>query len=594
MKVRVLFFMLLALPLAAFAQIGEPVKEENPAYSSPLLLGDRFVDSDLINHEERIEKRPKASSLTSLILGKIAIARGDWQNASDYFDDLLATNRESALLEQRIGIEAAQNQLEKALPYVKMLVEISPENIMAWNTLGNIYLEKGQYRNAAHSFLNSLNLITVHEEDGYPIILQAMQFHPPEKKAKLFVALSRLQPKDINPLLYASLLFLETEEYSKVEALLNEAKKIEATNPRIFIVEARRYWLEGELTQGVNILQSAYEEKGGEELALEYLRILIDDFDYRGALELGSTLLESKSISPEIYSLMTYLYVAFDKPEEATAMLQYLEKDHYLFFQTFYEIFNLSLMTENYASLLDILPFHDDFPQEYIINYETLRASLFLQRDDYLRFYETFEQLRMRYPQETGRLYLTMLERLEAFGKVDKLMALLTLLEGAEIVSEDYETYLTISALYKEKEFSPLIELLETTLKKKPNDPMTLNMTGYVMLEIGEEINDSSHYGEALDYILQANELLPRRDFIEDSVGWAYYLLHNYEKAEKFLTQAFRKSNRPEIIGHYILVLDKIGDKKRAKRLWRTFKEVYRNTEAYQQLAPLLEPSYSP
>lgn len=579
MKKHFLFFILFAFPLAIFAQATE--QKEG------------FINRDLVNYEAR-NPPPKVPSLTNLILGKIAIAREDWQQASDYFDALLEANKESTLLEQRIGIEAAQNQLEEALPFVKMLVEINPGNVMAWNTLGNIYLEKGQYRNAAHSFLNSLNIIASHEEDGYPIILQAMQFHPPEKKAKLFVALSRLRLQDINPLLYASLLFLETEDYTKVEALLNEAKKIDKTNPRILIIEARRYWLEGELTQGVTILREAYEKRGGEELAQEYLRILIDDFDYEKALALGRSLLENKSINPEIYSLMAYLYIAFDKPKEAKEMLEHLESNHYYFFQTVYELFNLSLMTENYTSLLDILPFHDDFPQEYIINYETLRASLFLQKKDYLRFYEVFTQLKMRYPQETGRLYLTMLERLEASGEMDKLMALLTLLEGGEIVSEDYKTYLTVSALYEEKEFTPLMTLLEASFKKKPNDPMVLNMTGYVLLEIGQELNDSSRYDEALEYILQANNLLPHRDFIEDSVGWAYYLLHNYEKAERFLAQAFRKSSRPEIIGHYILVLDKIGDKKRAERLWKTFRQVYKNTDVYQQLAPFLEPNYSP
>lgn len=73
---------------------------------------------------------------------------------------------------------------------------------------------------------------------------------------------------------------------------------------------------------------------------------------------------------------------------------------------------------------------------------------------------------------------------------------------------------------------------LQKALMLAPAEPLTLNYLGYSWLERGKNIP------EATEMLKRALQLSPNDGYIADSLGWAYYLHRQYEKAAKMLEVA--------------------------------------------------------
>jgi len=101
------------------------------------------------------------------------------------------------------------------------------------------------------------------------------------------------------------------------------------------------------------------------------------------------------------------------------------------------------------------------------------------------------------------------------------------------------------------------------SLKIRSDDPYTLNYLAYSWLERKIKIN------EAMDMLLKANEYKKNDPYITDSVGWGYYLIEDFENAEKFLRKAVElMPDDPIVNDHYGDVLWQLNRKLQAKYFW--------------------------
>ena len=105
-------------------------------------------------------------------------------------------------------------------------------------------------------------------------------------------------------------------------------------------------------------------------------------------------------------------------------------------------------------------------------------------------------------------------------------------------------------------------DLLES-LKILPDQPYVLNYLAYSWVE--KKINVE----QSLDMLLKANGLRKNDGYITDSVGWAYYKLGDYIKAEKFLKKAVQLMPLDPIVNdHYADALWMIEKKIQARYFW--------------------------
>ena len=100
-------------------------------------------------------------------------------------------------------------------------------------------------------------------------------------------------------------------------------------------------------------------------------------------------------------------------------------------------------------------------------------------------------------------------------------------------------------------------------LEINPDDAYILNYLAYSWLERNYKIR------EAIEMLEKAYALENEDPYIIDSIGWAYYLVNDYKKAENFLKMAIQlMPDDPIVHDHYGDILWKLNRKIQARYFW--------------------------
>ena len=103
------------------------------------------------------------------------------------------------------------------------------------------------------------------------------------------------------------------------------------------------------------------------------------------------------------------------------------------------------------------------------------------------------------------------------------------------------------------------------SLEIDPDDAYVLNYLAYSWLERGHKVD------RALQMLKKAYETKGNDPYIIDSIGWAYYLIDDYVKAEKFLKRAVElMPEDPTVNDHYGDILWKLDRKIQARYFWKS------------------------
>jgi len=115
------------------------------------------------------------------------------------------------------------------------------------------------------------------------------------------------------------------------------------------------------------------------------------------------------------------------------------------------------------------------------------------------------------------------------------------------------------------KEYSKSDEDLLHSLRIDPDDAYVLNYLAYSWLERDYKIK------EAIEMLEKAYSKESNDPYIIDSIGWAYYLIDDFIKAEKFLKRAVQlMPDDPIVNDHYGDILWKMNRKIQARYFWST------------------------
>ena len=114
-----------------------------------------------------------------------------------------------------------------------------------------------------------------------------------------------------------------------------------------------------------------------------------------------------------------------------------------------------------------------------------------------------------------------------------------------------------------------------SSLEIDPDDAYVLNYLAYSWLERDYKITD------AMEMLEKAYSLTENDPYIIDSIGWAYYLIEDYLKAEEFLKRAVElMPDDPIVNDHYGDILWKLDREIQARYFWGNvleMKEVEKN-----------------
>ena len=119
------------------------------------------------------------------------------------------------------------------------------------------------------------------------------------------------------------------------------------------------------------------------------------------------------------------------------------------------------------------------------------------------------------------------------------------------------------SSFERLKDYSKSDKDLLESLSIIENDPYVLNYLAYSWLERNYNLELS------IDMLIKAYNQKSDNPYITDSLGWAYYLIGEFDTAEKYMVNALQlKPNDPVIMDHYGDILWKLKRKLEARYLW--------------------------
>ena len=104
---------------------------------------------------------------------------------------------------------------------------------------------------------------------------------------------------------------------------------------------------------------------------------------------------------------------------------------------------------------------------------------------------------------------------------------------------------------------------LKRLVELKPDDAQALNALGYTIVDRTARID------EGLALIERAHQLSPKDPFILDSLGWAFYRLGKLDEAERYLRAALEGRPDAEIAAHLGEVLWRKGERDQARAIWK-------------------------
>jgi tetratricopeptide (TPR) repeat protein len=115
----------------------------------------------------------------------------------------------------------------------------------------------------------------------------------------------------------------------------------------------------------------------------------------------------------------------------------------------------------------------------------------------------------------------------------------------------------------RQKHYEPAEQFFRQALEQDPTNALTLNYLGYMLADKGNRLP------EALKLIQKAVELEPLNGAYLDSLGWAYFKLGDYERAEEYLRQAVqRDQSDPTVHDHLGDLYEKTGRIRLAAAQW--------------------------
>ena len=235
-------------------------------------------------------------------------------------------------------------------------------------------------------------------------------------------------------------------------------------------------------------------------------------------------------------------------------------------------VFNLSLITENQyfngeykkaKKTLKTFSKEDDFYYWYRIKKEAQIIGALKNKEESLNYIAT-EFSKIDNPNnkilfDMGNFYKRSKEYGKAIEYYSKIIDILD--DDAEIKSD--LLYRRGGSYERIGEYEKADKDLLYSLKINPDDAYVLNYLAYSWLERDYKIKDAIEMLETA-YSYESND-----PYIIDSIGWAYYLVDDYIKAESFLKRAVQLMPEDPIVNdHYGDILWKLDRKIQARYFW--------------------------
>ena len=502
----------------------EPVAEPVPVVETetPLVEKDWFADRQL-------RDVPSDAAFGSYLVSQFAQAAEDYATAADAAAQALEKdNTQPELIHQTYLLYVLSGQLEKAIPYAQKALDADQENLLPRLALFTDMVKRKDYKAAQQ-------LMDVEQREGYTVLLSPLiKSWLLVGQRKMDEALQALTPLESN----ADLAALYRLNRALIFDYFKQIPQAQKAYDELFATVKPRHLLRVMLA-----MNQFYEQNNllpeDKDFFTMYQQMQGESFSGR---EIMSSELSRYRVNTPQKGLALVL-------NDFSQLLTQMDSDKTALYlsQLAFSLAPDPIMRLYIGELLEDAEQFEQANKIYEagIKENTLVMSFQIRRALNLAKMKRADEgiaLIQKLIEEHPRIPIFYLMLGDLWGQTDKCeLAVKAYTQALEIFQNAKEPataiiYFNRGTCYDRlSQLKPALEDLQTALELAPANPLYMNYVAYTWAEQGQSLD------KALQLAQKAVELAPDDGHILDTLGWIYYRLGDYEKAEKILEVAVGK-----------------------------------------------------
>ncbi len=515
------------------------------------------------------------AAMGHFIDGNLSDVLGNYANAILDYQDALRYYRSPAILDAMAQDYVKIGKSDMAISEARQAVDLSPTDVNYRRTLAQAYLSVFNLDSARVQFAKIVSIDSTQVGDML-ILAQLYQKDDPQKAVKLYERVLDLTGPDLPTMMQLVQLYNSTEEFQKSISMIKEMIRVDPGNAKLKEMLARLYLQTGQNTDAVEVLQRLMQEdKKDFQLkalaATAYLRM--KDFNHADSL-LG-TIFTSDSSRADAKFAIGQFYL--DEMQRDSVLVPFAEQIFHRLLALYPHDPRSYLMAGLGASYAN----QDSVAEKYLeksVDMDSTNqnawdaiAAFYYQNNEYDKMARAMSRAVQIFP-DNFRINLFYGLALNMSG--DNKDAVKPLEKAVSLRPTDVNALGTLATVYEAlNRYNDADRIYETALKVDSKNSIILNNYAYSLSERGLDLQ------KALKMAQLAIKLDPNNSAFLDTMGWIYYKLTEYEKAEEYVKKALsvRKPSdgSPATLEEHLGdIYQKLGNEKEAVHHWKRALEV--------------------
>ena len=502
-----------------------------------------------------------ADLMYKILLADLARQRSNKELALAAIVDAAIETRDPRLAAQATRQAVISSQFATAIQMAELWQELSPNDVDAYQTLGNLLVVDKKPEQAAPYYSRALALTDKKKRNLLltQISSTLIRYSSQQQTLDLIEDLAREYPDSVDVALAHASVASKLKQYDIATTAIDRALALEPENVDAAVFKFSLLTLQNKDSAAVDfasdflkrhpdaiLLRTALarhflEESQLEQAEKEYLIIHKQD--------------PTSFIAPMALALIRIDSGLLDDASD------YLEKVLQLQPNNDLARVYLGDIASKQKRLDDAITWYRAVTdQDQLFTARVRLVDVIMERDGIEAALRELEGIHPESPSQSIDLILLQNELLAREGRLAESLELIN--EALADNPDNIELlYARAMIAAQQKDVANLEKDLLRVLEIQPGHVQSLNALGFTLADL------TDRYDEAYTLIAAALKKKPGDPFILDSMGWVSYRLQNLDAAEEYLRKALAKRNDPEIASHLVEVLLAAGKLREATEI---------------------------
>jgi tetratricopeptide (TPR) repeat protein len=509
------------------------------------------------------ESELSEATLYDLLVGEIALQRGDAALASKIYLELARSTRDPRVARRAVEVANLARQPDMALEAAKIWQEAAPGSPQPVQVIAAILIGAKRVEEAEPYLEKLLTADGVNPENGF-LQLNRLLAGNPNKAANLRVVrqLTAGYPKLPQARYALAQAALSAGDEAAALEAIHEAQALRPDWEAAAIFEAQLLLQKHSPAEAARVLGNFVEKNpASREARLNYARALVMDKRFAEARkQFEAVLAASPGNTDVVYAVGLLAYQLKDYPVAEQNMKRLLGMGYrdpngvrYL----------LGQIAEDQKQWTQAVEWYRQIDEGEHVLPARMRTASVMAKEGRLDEARAFlKQVAADNPDQAAQIIVAEAQLLRDANRVDDAYNMLgqALKKDPDQPELLYDFALTAEKLQR---YDVLEEKLRKLIEVKPDHAHAYNALGYSLVE------RNTRLPEAKKLIERALELAPDDYFIVDSLGWLLYREGDLKGAAEQLRRAYSGRPDAEIGAHLGEVLWTLGEQDEARRVWQ-------------------------